>query len=145
MGHKPDQRARKRRRDREARGKRAADPAADERAMGVRLLALRRKENEGIVRIDNASLHAGSPMYYYCRMCDAEIEVPEEHDPPAPTHCEACAKLREQGWNDAKKDFSNEVKDCTDCEGKGRRTYRGFGERTCQTCGGRGKIVIESS
>lgn len=143
MGHKPDQRARKKRRDREARNR--ANKPPENREVEVRALAVRRQRNKGIVRIDNRTLHAGSPMYYYCRMCGGEMSLPEAHDPPAPSHCDDCRSLREQGWNDAKRDFSNVVKPCTDCEGKGRREYPGFGERTCQPCEGRGKIIIEAA
>lgn len=139
MGHKPDQRARKRRRDREAK-KAGMTP---ERTAMLKALKRRRKANLNIVRVDNASLRACEPMYYYCRLCGAEMKLSEDHDPPAPSHCDDCFLLREQGWNDAKLDFSNEVRGCRACGGKGRYVYPGFGERVCQTCGGRCKIIIE--
>jgi RNA polymerase-binding transcription factor DksA len=142
MGHKPDQRARKNRRNREARSRAAKPP--DKREAQVRALAVRRQRNKGIIRIDNRTLRAGSPMYFYCRLCGGEIQLPETFDPPAPSHCDDCHSLREQGWNDAKQDFSNDVKICGDCAGKGRRVYAGFGERTCHPCEGRGKIIIEA-
>lgn len=111
----------------------------------VAALAERRQKNAGLERKNNAELYAGSPMYYYCRLCGAEIVLPECHDPPAPSHCSDCSDLRELGWNERLRGFCNTVQPCADCVGSGKRSYRGFGLRTCQTCGGRGKEVIEKS
>ncbi len=41
-------------------------------------------------RINNASLYAGSPMYYYCRLCGAEMVLPEAHICMAPRYCTDC-------------------------------------------------------
>jgi hypothetical protein len=41
-------------------------------------------------RVDNAKLHAGSPMYYYCRLCGQQIVLPETHLQMAPWFCEDC-------------------------------------------------------
>lgn len=50
-------------------------------------------------QIDNASLYAGSPMYYYCVSCEHIAAVlPECHSSPAPTLCKECAALKECGW-----------------------------------------------
>ena len=47
-------------------------------------------------RIDNASLYAGSPMYYYCGECGAFItSLPECHSGPAPHTCNSCKKLED--------------------------------------------------
>ena len=47
-------------------------------------------------RIDNASLCAGSPMYYYCGECGAFItSLPECHSGPAPHTCNSCKKLED--------------------------------------------------
>lgn len=43
-------------------------------------------------RKDNASLPAGSPMYYYCERCGAEMVLPELHVEPAPKLCADCQK-----------------------------------------------------
>ncbi len=138
MGHKPDQKARKKRRDREARKE-----MGEERFAMLQALKARRKANLKIERVDNASLRAGEPMYYYCRMCGAEMKLHEEHDPPAPSFCDDCHALREQGWNEADLAFTNKVEPCGDCKGEGKREYPGFGKRTCQSCAGRGKIIPE--
>lgn len=50
----------------------------------------RKRANAKIKRIDNTKLHAGSPMYYYCRACGAEMIEPESHPYPAPRFCAAC-------------------------------------------------------
>jgi hypothetical protein len=61
-------------------------------------LKKRREKNKDIKKVDNASLYAGSPMYYYCRVCDEEMKLPETHTCAAPTLCEECKALRERGW-----------------------------------------------
>lgn len=43
-------------------------------------------------RIDNTLLHAGSPMYHYCRLCRHLAAVLSE-TMPAPKFCVACAEL----------------------------------------------------
>lgn len=50
----------------------------------------RKKQNSKIVRKNNAALYAGSPMYYYCRSCGAEMIEPESHSWPAPRYCSDC-------------------------------------------------------
>jgi hypothetical protein len=52
--------------------------------------------------IDNASLPAGSPMYYYCHVCDALVAVKKEdwyRDPP-PKLCSECFELKQAGLID---------------------------------------------
>jgi hypothetical protein len=53
----------------------------------------RRIDNIG-QQVDNASLQAGSPMYYYCRACGGPTAVlPEgwwKESPPK--YCDACIK-----------------------------------------------------
>jgi len=41
-------------------------------------------------RVDNSRLHAGSPVFYYCQLCGAEITMPEIHIAPAPLFCTEC-------------------------------------------------------
>lgn len=56
----------------------------------------RYKGNETKQPIDNSSLIAGSPMYYYCKACKAFIvSLPEDHLCPAPRYCTPCLKLDE--------------------------------------------------
>lgn len=46
-------------------------------------------------RIDNSSLYAGSPMYYYCRYCGIHTEtLPETHRHAPKTVCDVCAALQ---------------------------------------------------
>ena len=105
MGHKPDQRARKRRAAREAK-KAGMTP---ERTAMLEALKARRKANLNLVHVDNSLLRAGEPMYYYCRLCGAEMKLPEEHASPAPKRCEPCKRLLDQGWNDATLAFTDTV------------------------------------
>lgn len=53
----------------------------------------RYNDNLNRERVDNGSLRAGSPMYYYCKTCGEEIVLPEEHTCPAPKLCDGCVEL----------------------------------------------------
>lgn len=48
--------------------------------------------NAKIKRVNNASLYAGSPMYYYCRGCGAQMVLPETHTCVAPSWCNDCIR-----------------------------------------------------
>lgn len=50
----------------------------------------RKARNAKVKRINNADLHAGSPMYYYCRLCGNQMVLPESHVEPAPWYCDEC-------------------------------------------------------
>lgn len=67
------------------------------REIALAALAARRRANLTRVRIDNAALVAGSPMYFDCAICQDEIVV-AEHYLARPTLCPACEVLRAQGW-----------------------------------------------
>lgn len=56
------------------------------------------EENKG-KQIDNSSLHAGSPMYYYCRKCGVETDVlPEGWFGGGPKRiCNPCKVLEDHG------------------------------------------------
>lgn len=57
----------------------------------------RKKENEG-KQVDNSSLRAGSPMYYYCKFCGDHTEtLPETHFSRPKTVCDPCKILRDHG------------------------------------------------
>lgn len=59
----------------------------------------RRKEaNMSIVQKNNSMLHAGSPMYYYCRSCNHEMVLSETHTCAAPTLCVECVELKIKDW-----------------------------------------------
>lgn len=57
-----------------------------------------RRENQP-VQIDNASLIAGSPMYFYCVSCGHVSDVKPEGYITAPARlCAECAALVTCGW-----------------------------------------------
>ena len=58
-----------------------------------------------IEKVDNSGLHAGSPMYFYCKTCGIPTEVlPEDYLFPPLRECSQCFGLQQQGWlEDAKK------------------------------------------
>jgi len=49
----------------------------------------RLKINRKKPKVDNGSLYAGSPMYFYCKGCEAEIVVPESYI-ARPKFCDDC-------------------------------------------------------
>jgi hypothetical protein len=70
-------------------------------ARDVRLdeLELRRQAATKAGQIDNGSLPAGQPMYYYCKACGIHVAtLPEDwwKDPP-PTYCVNCKDLVADG------------------------------------------------
>jgi hypothetical protein len=62
-------------------------------------LAARKLVNKTRVRIDNAALYAGSPMYFDCDACGGEIIEPEDYLVRRRL-CERCKALYELGWID---------------------------------------------
>lgn len=59
----------------------------------------RRRYAFQIEKIDNAGLHAGSPMYYYCKHCGIPTEVlPEDYLFPPLRACSQCLGLEKEGW-----------------------------------------------
>lgn len=63
----------------------------------LKALEQRRARNAKRERVDNATLFAGSDMYYYCRACGQEMTLPEAHTCPVPTLCRACRVLEAKG------------------------------------------------
>lgn len=62
-------------------------------------LESRRAQSAKTKKIDNASLHAGSPMYFYCASCGVNHAVlPELYVTPPPKLCEECKALKDCGW-----------------------------------------------
>lgn len=50
-------------------------------------------------RIDNSSLPAGYPMYYYCISCGHISDtLPEGHFGSPKRLCDFCVGLKEMGW-----------------------------------------------
>jgi hypothetical protein len=63
------------------------------------LKALRDRRAHKPERIDNASLYAGSPMYFYCVSCGHLADVlPEGYLSRPKQLCDECAALKEMGW-----------------------------------------------
>lgn len=67
------------------------------KAQGLKALATRRRINKNRKKVDNSSLYAGSPMYFYCLTCEAEIVVPESYL-TRPKLCQECEALKAAGW-----------------------------------------------
>jgi len=67
------------------------------KAFALKELQKRRKRNEGREKIDNGSLRAGSPMYFYCITCGEVIVVPEDYT-SRPKLCPECRALKDLGW-----------------------------------------------
>ena len=63
------------------------------------LEALQQRKANKPPKVDNASLPAGSPMYFYCKICGHVAAVlPEDFMSTPPKLCENCAFLKEMGW-----------------------------------------------
>lgn len=62
-----------------------------------------------IEKIDNAGLHAGAPMYFYCKHCGIPTEVLSEDYLFKPfEECSQCKGLKEEGWLDYAKNLIEE-------------------------------------
>ena len=62
------------------------------------LIALQERQANPPTKINNWELYAGSPMYYYCKICDGEIVLPESFTCAVPKLCNECDFLKEMGW-----------------------------------------------
>jgi hypothetical protein len=52
-------------------------------------------------QVDNSSLYAGSPMYFYCRCCGHLSDVlPESYTTRPKSLCSDCNDLNDKGWLD---------------------------------------------
>lgn len=63
----------------------------------IEALKKRREKNKGKKRVDNESLYAGSPMYFYCITCGEEFIVPENYITRS-DFCVECQALKDAGW-----------------------------------------------
>jgi hypothetical protein len=65
--------------------------------VALKQFAKRKAVNKG-KQINNASLPAGSSMYYYCKFCGEHTEtLPESHFGAAKTICDPCKALNDHG------------------------------------------------
>jgi len=56
------------------------------------------EDNKDLTHIDNGSLYAGSPMYFYCRKCRTQTDVlPESYITRPKTICDPCKILEDHG------------------------------------------------
>jgi hypothetical protein len=69
----------------------------------------RRRYAVQIEKIDNSGLHAGSPMYFYCKDCGIPTEVlPEDYLFQPLRQCSQCQGLHQQGWLEHAKKMAQE-------------------------------------
>jgi len=65
----------------------------------VAALKARRETNAKATKIDNASLPAGAPMYYYCISCGSIADILSElHLNPPRKLCRECQAMKDMGW-----------------------------------------------
>ena len=63
------------------------------------LKALEERRKNKPEQIDNARLHAGSPMYFYCISCGHQSDVlPESYIGRPNRTCKECRALKNLGW-----------------------------------------------
>ena len=62
------------------------------------LLYLAERKANPPEKIDNASLYAGSLMFYYCKICEGTIVLLESFTCAVPKLCVECNFLKEMGW-----------------------------------------------
>lgn len=71
-----------------------------ERELYLQALAERKTEAKVRGQVDNASLYAGSPMYFYCNICGLETDVkPENYMTTPKRRCEECCGLVAAGFS----------------------------------------------
>jgi hypothetical protein len=63
----------------------------------LKALEERRKKYADKKSTNNSALPAGSPMYFDCKGCNADIVVPETYL-SRPQFCEECGALKQCGW-----------------------------------------------
>lgn len=62
-------------------------------------LKKRRAANKKQKKVDNSSLYAGSPVYYYCVSCGGLADVLSECHIYSPKNlCDECQALKDMNW-----------------------------------------------
>lgn len=66
---------------------------------GKAVAALNKRRAQRPKPIDNSSLHAGAPMYYYCISCGSIADtLPECHLSAPRRLCRECQAMKDLGW-----------------------------------------------
>lgn len=64
----------------------------------MEMFAVRVEANKDLEHVDNASLYAGSPMFFYCRKCRIHtVTLPESFTCKPKTICDPCKVLVDHG------------------------------------------------
>lgn len=73
------------------------------KAKAIEQFSQRRLYSSQIEKMDNSSLYAGEPMYFYCKYCGVPTEVlSEDYLFPPFEKCSQCSGLEKMNWlNDA--------------------------------------------
>lgn len=70
------------------------DQVKDQFSVEFKELRDRKQANSKKERVNNASLRAGSPMYYYCKVCGEEQILSKDHlASEIKQQCDKCKKL----------------------------------------------------
>jgi hypothetical protein len=73
--------------------------AISEQGKEVALAALAERRANKPEKIDNASLPAGSEMYFYCKACGHLSDIkPESYITAVKKLCKECQALKDLGW-----------------------------------------------
>ena len=69
------------------------------KVFALEALAKRRLENANKKQVDNSSLPAGSPMFFYCKSCNGLADtLPESFVGRPKQLCDECQALKDLGW-----------------------------------------------
>ena len=72
---------------------------ATDRGKEKAIAALKKRIASKPEKIDNGKLPAGSPMYFYCRICDNLSDTkPENYTDQPKDMCAECKALENKGW-----------------------------------------------
>jgi len=72
---------------------------ATEQGKAYALNCLQQRRENKPKQIDNGSLYAGSPMYFYCKSCGHLADTkPESYFTPPKKLCAECQALKDLGW-----------------------------------------------